>query len=215
MPDAAHSLTPLLPPNASPLARAAAEALAEIQRVPVPLRTLWHPATCPAPLLPYLAWAFSVDRWDPSWSEATRRRVIASAFYVHRKKGTLSAIRRVVEPLGYLIEIVEWFQTAPPGPRGTFDIRIGVQDQGITDEIYRELERLIDDARPLTRHIAGLDVAGETRGKIGIGMATHDGDVTTVYPYAPDFISSHGRIYLGAMLETFETTTLYPMSETP
>lgn len=209
MPDDA-ARQPLLPPNASPLARAAAEALAEIQRVPVPLRTLWHPATCPAPLLPYLAWAFSVDRWDPNWSEATRRRVIASAFYVHRKKGTLSALRRVVEPLGYLIETVEWWQTAPPGPRGTFDIRIGVQDQGLTDEIYRELERLIDDARPLTRHIAALDVAGETRGPLHVALAAYDGDTTTVYPYAAPLIASAGRLYLGAACHVIDTTTVYP-----
>ncbi|MGC6821114.1 phage tail protein I, partial [Pseudomonas aeruginosa] len=50
---------PLLPRNASELERLAAQALAEIQRVPIPLRTLCNPDTCPANLLPYLAWAFS------------------------------------------------------------------------------------------------------------------------------------------------------------
>ncbi|MEN1451482.1 phage tail protein I, partial [Pseudomonas aeruginosa] len=55
---------PLLPRNATELEQLAAQALADIQRVPIPLRTLWNPSTCPVPLLPYLAWAFSVDRWD-------------------------------------------------------------------------------------------------------------------------------------------------------
>ena len=41
---------PLLPSNASPLELAAAEALAEIQRVPILLRDLWNPHTCPAKL---------------------------------------------------------------------------------------------------------------------------------------------------------------------
>ncbi len=68
----------LLPVGSSPLEVAAA-ALSEIQRVPVPLRTLWNwRACCPVNLLPYLAWALSVDRWDEKWPEATKRSVCAS-----------------------------------------------------------------------------------------------------------------------------------------
>ncbi|WP_232695865.1 phage tail protein I [Yersinia kristensenii] len=72
-------------------------AAAEITRVPVPLRTLWDPWQCPVTLLPYLAWALSVDRWDFNWSEATKRHVIASSFFIHQHKGTISALRRAVD----------------------------------------------------------------------------------------------------------------------
>ncbi|EKQ5242665.1 phage tail protein I [Escherichia coli] len=57
--------------------------------------------TCPANLLPWLAWSFSVDRWDDKWPEATKRAVIRDAYFIHCHKGTIGAIRRVVEPLGY------------------------------------------------------------------------------------------------------------------
>lgn len=200
----------LLPPNATALERAAAEALAELERVPVPLRMLWDPETCPMRLLPYLAWAFSVDRWDPAWSETTKRGVVKAAFYVHSHKGTISALRRVVEPLGYLLDIEEWWQMQPEGEPGTFALRIGVLDQGITDEMYTELTRLVYDAKPLTRHIIGLDLLGETRGSLYVAMAMHDGDTTTVYPYAPEFIESTGRLYHAATVETFDATTIYP-----
>lgn len=202
--------TPLLPPNGTPLERAAAEALAEIQRVPVPLRQLWHPATCPARLLPYLAWAFSVDRWDPTWSDAAKREVIATSFYVHRKKGTISALRRVVEPLGYLLEVTEWWETAPEGNPGTFALRIGVLDTGITDEMYLELERLVDDAKPLTRHITGLDLLGETRGTCHIGAAVYDGDVTAVLPYQPGETEVTGPFFIGIATDSVDATTVYP-----
>ncbi|OIX91606.1 phage tail protein I, partial [Serratia fonticola] len=89
----------LLPVGSSPLEVAAERACAELARVPVPLRDLWNPATCPLNLLPYLAWAFSVDRWDESWSDNAKRNVVTSAFYLHRHKGTMGAVRRVVEPL--------------------------------------------------------------------------------------------------------------------
>ena len=108
----------LLPGNACDLERQAAQALAQIQRVPIPLRQLWNPDTCPTPLLPYLAWSLSVDRWDGNWSDATKRAAIRASFFIHSRKGTIGALRRVVEPLGYLIEIIEWWQTAPEGVPG-------------------------------------------------------------------------------------------------
>lgn len=200
----------LLPPNTTALERAAAEALAEIQRVPIPLRQLWNPDECPLALLPYLAWAFSVDRWDPTWSDATKRGVVAAAFYVHQRKGTISALRRVVEPLGYLLEVEEWWETVPEGTPGTFALRIGVLDTGITDAMYTELTRLVDDAKPLTRHISGLDLLGETRGPLYLGAACYDGDITTVYPYAAPATESVGLLYLGGALHVIDTTTVYP-----
>lgn len=208
MPD---SRTPLLPPNASPLERAAAEALAEIQRVPVPLRDLWRPATCPAHLLPYLAWAFNVDRWDPTWSEAAKRDVIGSAFYVQQRKGTISALRRVVEPLGYLLEVVEWWETSPEGVPGTFALRIGVLDTGITEAMYTELERLIDDAKPVSRHVSGLDLAGESRGTAWVATTTYDGDVTSVLPFVAEETEVAGTFYLGAATDSTDTATVYPL----
>lgn len=57
----------LLPTGSSPLEVAAAKACAEIEKTPVSIRELWNPDTCPANLLPWLAWAFSVDRWDEKW----------------------------------------------------------------------------------------------------------------------------------------------------
>ncbi|EQU65680.1 phage tail protein I [Escherichia coli HVH 209 (4-3062651)] len=65
----------LLPTGSSPLEVAAAKACAEIEKTPVSIRELWNPDTCPANLLPWLAWAFSVDRWDEKWPEATKRAV--------------------------------------------------------------------------------------------------------------------------------------------
>lgn len=163
----------------------------------------------PGPLLgrplPYLAWAFSVDRWDPTWSEAAKRSVIRSSYFVHRKKGTISALRRVVEPLGYLLEVTEWWQTQPPGPRGTFSLSIGVLDHGITEEMFIELERLITEAKPLTRHITGLDITLSTSLTAYVGVAINDGDELDVLPWeSPDIdVTCHTR---QALATTFHDT---------
>jgi hypothetical protein len=52
------------------------------------LRRLWDPFLCHIDDLPYLAWAMSVDIWDPNWDEIKKRRVVADAVAHHRMKGT-------------------------------------------------------------------------------------------------------------------------------
>ena len=176
----------------------------------VPLRDLWNPARCPEPVLPYLAWALSVDRWDPTWPVALKRRVIAAAFFIHQHKGTIGALRRAVEPLGYLIEVVEWWQSQPEGPRGTFRLKVGVLDTGITDEMYQELERVIDDAKPLSRHLIGLAISLESRGPVYVGAAAYLGDELTVYPYTPSEIVVSGTAGVGGGSHIIDTMSIYP-----
>ncbi|HDS3107808.1 phage tail protein I, partial [Escherichia coli] len=163
----------LLPTGSSPLEVAAARACAEIEKTPVSIRELWNPDTCPANLLPWLAWSFSVDRWDDKWPEATKRAVIHDAYFIHCHKGTIGAIRRVVEPLGYLIEVREWWQLNEEP--GTFRIVVGVLEQGITEEMYQELERLVADAKPASRHLTGLAISLSTTGNIFAGAGCYHG----------------------------------------
>jgi phage tail P2-like protein len=193
----------LLPVGSSPLEVAAAAACAELTAVPVPLRDLWNPQTCPAKFLPYLAWAFSVDRWDESWPEATKRGVIQSAYFIHTHKGTISAIRRVVEPLGYVINISEWWETN--SPPGTFRLDIGVLESGITEEMYQEMERLIDGAKPCSRHLTGLSINLDVGGVSPVAVGSYSGDLLTVYPYTPESITVTGLGYSGAAIHIIDT----------
>lgn len=200
----------LLPGNSTPLECQAARALAQIQRVPIPLRQLCNPNTCPVDLLPYLAWAFSVDRWDSKWTEAAKRAAIRSSHYIHSRKGTIGALRRVVEPLGYLIQVVEWWETTPEGVPGTFALKVGVLETGITEEMYQELTWLIDDARPLTRHLTGLAISLETTGSINIFASTYDGDEIDVYPPLLRDIEITGVIGAVGREHTIDTLETYP-----
>jgi phage tail P2-like protein len=200
----------LLPRNASQLEHLAAQALAQIQLVPVPLRDLYNPDTCPLELLPYLAWAFSVDRWDSQWPETAKRSAIRSAYFIHSRKGTIGALRRVVEPLGYLIEVSEWWETIPLGTPGTFMLEVGVLDTGITEEMYLELAALIDDAKPLTRHLTGLAISLGITGQINIGACLYEGDETDVFPPPQHDIEIAGHISLSGGEHSIDTLDVYP-----
>lgn len=197
----------LLPLNSTQLERAMEAAFFE--KTIVPLRDLYNPDTCPVHLLPHLAWAWSVDRWDYRWSEATKRAAVKASFYIHKHKGTIGAIRRVVEPLGYLIEIIEWFNTVPEGVPGTFALKVGVLDTGITEEMYQELERLIDDAKPVTRHLTGLAISLETQGNLNIAVSLYEGDEIDVYPPVMRDIEVTGCIGVVGREHTIDTLDIY------
>ncbi|KHS93257.1 tail protein [Pectobacterium brasiliense] len=193
----------LLPVGSSDLEIAAAKACAELSRTPIPLRQLCDPDSCPSNLLPYLAWAFSVDRWDEKWPEIIKRQAIKDAWFIHRHKGTVGALRRVVEPLGYLIRITEWWQNG--GEPGTFRLDIGVQDSGITEETFFEMERLIADAKPASRHLLGLNINLDTQGAAYVAATSYSGDTLTVYPYFPETITASGLDVVGAGVHLIDT----------
>lgn len=95
------STTPdtLLPPSSTALERALARNTGRFNPQAI-VPTLWNPATCPAAVLPFLAWALSVDEWDHQWSEEKKRAICAAAREIHRKKGTPLAIRRALASVG-------------------------------------------------------------------------------------------------------------------
>lgn len=171
----------LLPPGSSALERRLAKACSGISDLNVPLRDLWNPWKCPVKFLPYLAWAFSVDRWEETWTETAKRQAVSDAFWIHQRKGTVAAVKRVIEALGYTMTIEEWWKVADPA--GTFRLEIDLNEVGITEPMIYELERIIGDAKPVSRHISQLKLSVIITGIVNIGAAICDGEVTTVYPH--------------------------------
>ncbi|HBS0770596.1 TPA: phage tail protein I [Klebsiella pneumoniae] len=176
----------LLPPGSSALERRLAQACSGISDLNVPLRDLWNPWKCPAKFLPYLAWAFSVDRWEENWTETAKRQAVSDAFWIHQRKGTVAAVKRVIEGLGYSMTLEEWWEVADPA--GTFRLEIDLNEIGITEPMIYELERIIGDAKPVSRHISQLTLSMSIQGVASVGTATLDGEVISVYPpgYTPD-----------------------------
>lgn len=202
----------ILPPNSTPLERNLAQVGSDIEHLDANVIVrVTRIGDAPVDFLPYLAWEVSVDRWSEAWSEETKRQVIKESFYVHKRKGTIASLRRVVEPFGYLLKVVEWFQEAPPGPRGTFRLDIGVNNEGITEEVYFELERLIADTKPLSRHMLGLNITLLSRGACYIGAATFLGDTTTIYPPDPQDIEITSAPSYRAATHIIDTVSVRPL----
>ncbi|MDC7808789.1 phage tail protein I [Sphingomonas koreensis] len=172
--------TDLLPPASTTLERAFSHASTRVGEVPVPLAALWDPATCPEPILPWLAWALSVDSWDPEWTGATKRAAVANSIAEHRIKGTRASVEAVLERFDALLEIVEWHETAPRGPAHTFEVFLPlVLEDGTapggrrsTAAFAEQLIREIARTKPLREHFtlvqqltaaAGIGIQGAMR----------------------------------------------------
>ncbi|MGY0935489.1 phage tail protein I [Klebsiella pneumoniae] len=179
--------------GSSLLEQRAAAACASISDLSVPLRDLWNPWKCPVKFLPYLAWAFSVDRWEETWTETEKRQAVSDAFWIHQRKGTVAAVRRVIETLGYSMTLQEWWKVADPA--GTFRLEIDLNDIGITEPMIKELERIIGDAKPVSRHISQLTLSLSVTALASIGTAFIDSEVITVYP--PEYVPDGGIYYDG------------------
>ncbi len=181
--------------GSSVLEQRAAAACAVISDLSVPLRDLWNPWKCPVKFLPYLAWAFSVDRWEETWSEVEKRQEISDAFWIHQRKGTISAIRFVIEKMGYSISIDEWWQVADPA--GTFRLEVDINDIGLTPSMLSDLNRLIDETKPVSRHLAQMNIAAKVNGDIHTGTALCCGEIISIYP--EDYEPEENIIYNGVI----------------
>jgi phage tail P2-like protein len=202
----------LLPSSATPQERAMAETIARVSDVPVLVRESWNPDTCPAELLPWLAWAFSVDEWDVGWSEQERREVIKNSLFVHKKKGTISAIDRALGPLGYLIDVVEWFEESPPAAPYTFKIVVGTADKPVTADLYPKVERIVMANKNLRSQMTGITIKSEIPGQIYCGSTTQIGPTITVYPYLGEELEIAGTLSYAAGLQLIETVSVRPQA---
>lgn len=162
----------LLPPNASVLEKGLEAAVLAVP-LPLPLRDIWSPQTCPEALLPWLAWSLSVDDWDAAWPLAVRRQVVAQAIEVHQRKGTLHAVRQAVAAFGGSISIREWWQQEPPGAPGTFSLVLALGEIGgaapgadYVDAAIRQVTL----AKPLSRPF-DFTLAISASGAIGVVAA--------------------------------------------
>lgn len=151
----------LLPPNATAQERAITLAIA--RDVPVPVRDVCNADKCQADLLPWLAWAFSVDEWDASWSDAQKRAVIKNSAEIHRHKGTIGAVKEALSAIGVQAEVQEWFNQMPEGEPYTFKVMLGSSSDGVAQSALKKLFSVINSAKNLRSHMDKVQVVAKTQ----------------------------------------------------
>ena len=179
-------MSDLLPPNATPQERALSEAIARISGVDVSgIRAVWNPDTCPANLLPWLAWAFSVDQWDSNWLEEQRRETVRRAIAVQRKKGTAGAVKSALGALGFTARLQEWHQLTPAGAPYTFRLCLETSAAPITSAEIAAAIATVDSVKNLRSHLERTEIAVSVPAQMYVGGAVMIGNEITVSGFVP------------------------------
>lgn len=144
-----------------------------VETLPVPLRALWNPDTCPAHLLPWLAWALSIDAWKDYWPEHIKRARVRTAIAIQRSKGTSKSVRQVVEAFGGQVVLREWWENSPPTTPHTFDMVLTLTGEGgetasaqFVDDVISEVIR----TKPVRSHFTFTQGANASGG-VGVVAA--------------------------------------------
>lgn len=173
----------LLLANATALERELAALSARLDAIdPSVIETIWDAWRCPAALLPWLAWALSVDHWDEAWPEVTRRQAIADSPDYHRRKGTRAAVEQLLALPGLPVEITEWWERTPMGRRGTSMVHVAAPLAGIASYI-RAVRPLVMTSKPKARPIY-IGAGPRAEGAASIGAVIVTETLVTVDPYA-------------------------------
>lgn len=199
----------LLPPNATPLERALAKACA-MPRSPEEIRKLWNHRTCPLPLLPWLAWAWSVDEWDPAWSEAQQRAIVGASIQLHRKKGTAWAVREALLRSG--LESVRVIEKPVDAEHWShFDVDVAVVDRPLTQAAIARAHALIEENKAQRSVLRTLRTSMQSRGAMHFAMHMCTGATTTVYPLRVENITPPPvAMHMAFGMHSAQTTTVYP-----
>lgn len=198
-------MSDLLPFNASKVEKAMSEgASSSIREMQVRHGDLWNPATVPVEFIPWLAHALSVDHWNSNWPESVKREVLFQSVAVHRRKGTIGAIRRALEATGLPTQVKEWFETG--GSPHSFTVQVDIrsliqQGEAFNDALIAELSRSVDLTKPVRSHYSivayyGLDAIAR------VGAVLTIKDRIEIHPLVPEEIEQDAVIGLGIVLNT-------------
>ncbi|MCF6221635.1 MAG: phage tail protein I [Robiginitomaculum sp.] len=172
----------------------------------LPIDKLWSAETCPVQLLPFLAWALSVDTWNSDWPEHIKRKVIATSAYVHRYKGTAAGIRAALDALELGVEISEWFEHG--GDPYTFTADVMVSTRGLTASEIEDIKSTIAYTKNARSHLERLRIYLAAYAKKYIGVAMKVGRVITLYPYVAELPALTAQTFAGGSMTITRKITI-------
>jgi len=174
----------LLPPNATKLENDIADVIAaRIENIPNPIRDIADPMKCHRDLLPWLAWAYSVDQWEVEWTDDIKRNVIAESIEIHRRKGTSGAIERIFDIVALpKAELLEWFEYN--GEPYFFKIAIEHGDMTYTERVLRRMTRLITIHKNVRSWLDVITIHLDIDFHIYFGAAIMQANYIQIFPRA-------------------------------
>lgn len=178
-------MSELLPPSSTALERNLATVCGEISSLPVAIRDVWSPQACPGSHLPWLAWAFSVDDWNIEWTDAQKRAVIEKSLEVHKRKGTIGAVRAALAALGFDVRVQEWFNQIPAAEPYTFRLWLEVDQIGIPQTGLAQILTALKNSKNLRSHLTEIVPSVRSLNESYVAAACGVGNAISITQYTP------------------------------
>jgi phage tail P2-like protein len=166
-------MSKLLPPNATPLETALAAQADRINQIAVTFVAMHHIDTCPAPYLPWLAWANRVDFWQADWTDQQKRAAIAESKTFNQARGTSHALTYALAHVTANAQLVAWHQLQPKGMPFTFTVQLPPEQLYAIDEL-QTIHTAIDSAKS-ARDVYGVQARVRAAGSFFVAGATREG----------------------------------------
>ena len=165
-----------------------------------------------ASALPALAEQFHVqglEGWLFTTDEREKRELIKQAIELHKYKGTIWAVWRVLEILSLPGTISEWFEYG--GKAYFFKVDIELVDKGMDENLFNNLVELIHEYKNTRSKLEALIVWIINQSAIPvIGCALYGGELTSVLPFQIREVQQNTSIYYGTGQWSLEITSIYP-----
>lgn len=175
-------LIDLVSPNLreDPTIRAAAEALdGEIRKVSqlIPRVTIQaNLDALPERWIDELAWQYHIDFYDPALPIEQKRQLVKNSLAWHRRKGTASAVRELIQEVFGDGEIKEWFEYG--GEPGRF--KVITSNAAVTAEEAAKFLAALDSVMRISAHLESIEITVSDTLQMYIALPLHIGEFMTV-----------------------------------
>ncbi|MCM0151656.1 phage tail protein I [Photobacterium galatheae] len=149
-----------LPPSASAMERALEQVFwEEIQLIERDIQNFLDPWKCRLDLLPYLAWELSVDDWNETWDEQTKRKVVSSSLEIHTYKGTRYAIDKSIEAIrADSLNVIEWFDDPATLAPAEFRVELVSKQSPVDAATIPQISSAIRNAKNTRSHLTKIRI---------------------------------------------------------
>ena len=146
------------------------------------ISTLANPKLANEDFLPYLAHNYQVDFWSNDLTLDEKRAIIDFSINLHRKKGTLSALKAVLKRLNIDVTFYEWFEYE--GLPYHFKIDVDFLNRPVEDKDIKLIEEFVEIYKNTKSILEILNINLKTNVQEKYAAITITGEEIEVLPYS-------------------------------
>ncbi|MDN5054434.1 phage tail protein I [Aliarcobacter butzleri] len=170
------------------------------------ISTLAHPKLADEKYLPYLAHSHQVDFWSNELTLDEKRAIIDHSILLHRKKGTLFALKEVLKKLNIDVKFYEWFEYA--GLPYHFKIDVDFLNRPVEDKDLKIIEEFVEIYKNEKSILELININIKTNLKEKYAMATITGEDIEVLPYTVRNLNFYQKEIYATAIKISECITL-------